>query len=103
MNPWRVATLAFGAIWIGCAGPDPMPGPAGGRFDDVAPGGSGFLAGAREHIASREYWASPTGAGLQAPNRQHDLRTFRRASSRASRSTSGRRPRARASSCSRWR
>src|SRR5262245_45451250 len=34
------------------------------------------LGGALQQIAAREYWASPSGAGLQAPNRRHDLRTI---------------------------
>ena len=36
----------------------------------------GFLARVQQHIAEREYWASPNAEGLQAPNRQHGLRTY---------------------------
>jgi FG-GAP repeat len=35
-----------------------------------------FHATARRHIEEREYWASPSEDGLQAPNRRHDLRTW---------------------------
>jgi len=35
-----------------------------------------FLSRAQAHVAAREYWASPTEAGLQAPNREHGLRTY---------------------------
>ena len=34
-----------------------------------------FLSQAQSHIAAREYWASETSEGLQAPNRKHDLRS----------------------------
>jgi hypothetical protein len=37
---------------------------------------SSLLARAQEHIAECEYWASPSGSGLQAPNRRQDLRTW---------------------------
>src|SRR5262245_6513781 len=37
---------------------------------------SAFLSSAQQHLAAREYWASETRDGLQAPNRRHDLRTF---------------------------
>jgi hypothetical protein len=37
---------------------------------------AGFLAAAARHIAEREYRARPNGAGLQAPNRRHNLRTY---------------------------
>ena len=39
------------------------------------PGGS-WLARAQEHIAAREYHATPSGGSLQAPNRAHGLRTW---------------------------
>jgi len=35
-----------------------------------------WQARARDELARREYWASETAAGLQAPNRAHDLRTW---------------------------
>jgi hypothetical protein len=37
---------------------------------------AGWLARAQEHIAEREYRASATEGGLQAPNRAHGLRTW---------------------------
>jgi hypothetical protein len=38
--------------------------------------GAGWMASAARHIADREYRASANGAGLQAPNRRHNLRTY---------------------------
>ena len=35
-----------------------------------------WLARAQQHIREREYWASPSRDGLQAPNRAHNLRTY---------------------------
>lgn len=43
------------------AGPQPQPD---------------FGAAAQQHIAEREYWASRSQHGLQAPNRRHDLRVY---------------------------
>ena len=37
---------------------------------------SDWLAKAQQHVAQREYRASENGAGLQAPNRAHNLRTY---------------------------
>jgi len=35
-----------------------------------------FLVEAESQLAAREYWASKTDLGLQAPNRRHDMRTY---------------------------
>ncbi len=59
--------LALG-LATACSTTPPAPAPP------AAPGG--WLAAAQRHIAEREYRASQNGAGLQAPNRAHDLRTL---------------------------
>jgi alpha-tubulin suppressor-like RCC1 family protein len=57
------------------AGSTPAADP--GRPDPAARAAPpAFLAQAQRHIAEREYWASQTDGGLQAPNRRHDLRTW---------------------------
>jgi hypothetical protein len=38
--------------------------------------GEGWLARARRELAEREYWASQSRRGLQAPNRAQNLRTY---------------------------
>ena len=35
-----------------------------------------WLAGVQRHLAAREYWASESAGGLQAPNRAQNLRTW---------------------------
>jgi hypothetical protein len=47
---------------------------ASARVEAPAPGG--WLAGAQREIAAREYRVSRSAAGLQAPNRAHNLRTY---------------------------
>ncbi len=42
----------------------------------ASPEGLALLPQARSHIAAREYWASETSKGLQAPNREHGLRSY---------------------------
>jgi len=42
----------------------------------VFPEAPAFLPQAQSHIAAREYWASETSRGLQAPNRKHGLRSY---------------------------
>jgi hypothetical protein len=60
--------LAFAACATGTQPQAHAPGAA-------AAGDAGWLDRARQHIALREYRASPGGSGLQAPNRAHRLRT----------------------------
>ncbi|MBK7952130.1 MAG: FG-GAP repeat protein [Deltaproteobacteria bacterium] len=44
----------------------------------IAPASPGpdLIERAQSHLAQREYWASATDEGLQAPNRAHDLRSY---------------------------
>jgi hypothetical protein len=66
-----VGAASCGLLFASRVSPDrivPGPAPAGPE--------SGWLARAQQEIAEREYRASENGAGLQAPNRAHDLRTY---------------------------
>src|SRR5262245_58558410 len=51
-------------------------GPMGASAAVQGGASSHWLAQAKRHIAEREYWASPSERGLQAPNRRHSLRTW---------------------------
>jgi hypothetical protein len=55
---------------------DPLPQPHAPR--PAGPQGieDGWLGRAQRGLAEREYQASRNRAGLQAPNRAHDLRTY---------------------------
>jgi hypothetical protein len=69
--------VATSVRWLGlllvlaCVSPGQIPAPAEGKAADAS-----WLAQAQQQLAAREYWASQNGAGLQAPNRAHDLRTY---------------------------
>ena len=61
-----------------CSNPPPSDphARATASFDPSPETSASFLTGAQQHIAAREYWASESEGGLQAPNRRHDLRTY---------------------------
>jgi hypothetical protein len=56
--------------------PDAPPQEPDAPESSAALPSAGWLAGAGEEIALREYRASASGQGLQAPNRAHNLRTW---------------------------
>ena len=77
--------LAFGAVSGTHGASDGLPGhpTAPGRSalpEAAAPqvprSEAGWLARLQEHVAAREYWASKSSKGLQAPSRRHGLRTY---------------------------
>ena len=74
-----VSALAIGAV--GCS-PEPLSqiptadAAAGAAIDAAESAPASWLEGARRHIEQREYRASAGPAGLQAPNRNHGLRTY---------------------------
>ena len=41
-----------------------------------APPDAGWLSQVNRALNAREYWASDSGLGLQAPNRRHSIRTY---------------------------
>ncbi|MFO0690003.1 MAG: integrin alpha [Myxococcota bacterium] len=57
-----------------------VPGGRSASVEERAPSKgplpSDGMAEIRNHLLEREYWASSTPDGLQAPNRAHDLRTY---------------------------
>src|SRR5262245_54175477 len=53
-----------------------LPGFAALAGEPVQPVPARDLSQIEETIAAKEYEASPNGAGLQAPNRAHNLRTW---------------------------
>jgi hypothetical protein len=62
------------ALAVGLGIPEaPAAPPVGGS--QALPGG-GWAASMARHVAEREYRASANDAGLQAPNRRHNLRTY---------------------------
>jgi len=78
--PRHAAVLAaslLAALALHAAAP-PETGPVAPAARPAVPnvGVGDWLVRAREHIAEREYRASGSGQGLQAPNRAHDLRTW---------------------------
>jgi hypothetical protein len=63
----RAALALLPALALG-GGPAPRTDASGAE--------GAWLERAQSSIAAREYWASESGGGLQAPNRAHDLRTW---------------------------
>src|SRR5262245_10478588 len=64
----RWAAIGATVSLCACVGPS---GPAA-----IGSGDAAWLASAQRYIAEREYRASQTSGGLQAPNRAHGLRTY---------------------------
>jgi hypothetical protein len=69
---WGAAVLVAGLVAVMVAG---LGAPPALAEPQPLPGGS-WLASAAEQLALREYRASENDAGLQAPNRRHNLRTY---------------------------
>ncbi len=61
-------------VLVGCGATNPRGTRA--RSPEAAAIPGGWLARVQSGIAQREYRASPSARGLQAPNRAHDLRTY---------------------------
>src|SRR5690606_18646164 len=72
--PWLTLVLLVACTAPDSKGPDRVA--AARPIVEVPVAGAGWLARARAHIADREYWASESKRGLQAPNRRHDFRTY---------------------------
>jgi hypothetical protein len=61
------------------AGPGSTRGPSSLSLlapEPGAPAGAAWLARAQQELAAREYRATQTARGLQAPNRRHNLRSY---------------------------
>ena len=72
-----VLACSIRADRVGAADTAPRPEPSALAQSRPAPEKDlGVLSQAQSHIAAREYWASETQDGLQAPNRRHGLRSY---------------------------
>ncbi len=72
-----VLACSIRADRVGAADTAARPGPSALAQSRPSPEKDlDVLSQAQSHIAAREYWASETQDGLQAPNRRHGLRSY---------------------------
>ncbi len=74
-NALKLFRSLFSGVLFGIVVSTPAIGYASGTAD-AAPSLSGALPQIRSAIEAREYWVTPTSAGLQAPNRAQRMRSY---------------------------